>query len=270
MRPPRFSQRSLNPILRRIRQLWLRVVSKRFVHRHQVPRGRIGSQTFKRIRFGDAWTAQQTANALDRFDGSGVLPRLHARFDDELLVEYVEGRQLARIGREAADALARFYARIHEGGTYLAVTADTRIIEDVRRDLDFLRNTEVIDVACAEQVAETLASLAPPRVLLGWDYTDAVPKNFVWREDGTLVGIDVEALRSDGLVGIGIAKSLSRGDDSYRADFLEAFGKVSRLDLEPQLPLAELCFQVRSLKRRLLKGSPLDPAGLARFRSRSD
>jgi hypothetical protein len=235
-----------------------------------VQRIRIGSRRYKRIRFGDAWTALQTANALDHFDGSGVLPRLHVRFDDELLVEYVEGRQLVRIDREAAEALARFYARIHEGGTRLAVVADTRIVEDVLRDLEFLRDAEVIDAACEEQVAETLALLAPPRVLLGWDYTDAVAKNFVWREDGTLVGIDVEALRSDGLVGIGIAKSLARGDDSYRADFLDAFAKVSRLDLEPQLPLAELCFQVRSLKRRLLKGSRLDPAALGRFRAGSD
>ena len=142
----------------------------------------------------------------------------------------------------------------------------------IRRDARFevMRDAGVIDAVCEEQVAETLTSLAPPQVLLGWDYTDAVAKNFVWREDGTLVGIDVEALRSDELVGIGIAKSLSRGDASYRADFLDAFAKVSRLDLEPQLPLAELCFQARSLKDRLLKGSRLDPASLERFRGGSD
>lgn len=270
MRPPGFSQTSLNPVLRRVRQLWLRLVARRFVHRHQVSRLRIGDRTFKRIRFGDAGTARQTASALDHFDGSGVLPRLQALFDDELLVEYVEGRPLERIDREAAEPLARFYARVHSTGARLTPTAETRILEHTLRDLDFLRDAGVIDSACSDEVAATLASLAPAQVLIGWDYTDAVAKNFVWREDGSLVGIDVEALRSDGLIGIGIAKSLSRGDDAYRTAFLEAFSKVSDLDLGPQLRLAELCFQVRSLVRRLLKGSGLDPSGLAPFRSQSD
>ncbi len=264
-RPPRFEQRSLNPLLRRLRQQILRRVGKRFVHAHRVSLVRIGTRRFKRIRFGDAWLASRAATGLEHFSGSGVVPELEARFDEELLVEFVEGERLTRFDPSAAEPLASFYARVHVGGTRREATAATGLVARAGRDLAFLRDVEVVDARQATGLEAALTRLAPAEVLLGWDYTDAVPKNFVRREDGRLVGIDVEALQPDGLVGIGIAKSLARGDASYRRAFLDAFRKQSEIDIERDLPFVELCFQLRWLKNRCLKGSRLDPSGLEPF-----
>lgn len=256
--PPPFEQRSLNPLGRRLRQLWLRRVSKRFVHGHRVARVRIGERQFKRIRFGDAWLAERTAGALQHFAGSGAVPELVASFDEELLVEFVEGDRLRGFEPDLAQDLASFYARIHAGGAREVSLAESGAADQADRDLDFLASTGVLAADRVDEVEKALQRMAPPRVYLGWDYTDAVPKNFV-RAGDRLVGIDVEALQAGGLVGIGIAKLLARSGEDFRRCFLEAFGLASPLDLAPSLPFVELCFRLRWLKNRCLKGSRLDP-----------
>jgi hypothetical protein len=269
VRPPRFDERSLDPRLRGLRQRLLRRLSRRFVHRHRVSRVRVGVRDFKRIRFGDAFLADRAASALEHFAGSGIVPALEARFDDELLVEFVAGERLARLDIGAAPSLARFYARVHAGGSRLVPVTEARASEHAHRDLSFLRDVAVVDAACARDLGEAIERLAPERVRIGWDYTDAVPKNFVRRADGTLVGVDVGALCPDALVGTGIAKSFARGDAAYRSAFLEAFAASSDLDLDPSLPFVELCFHLAWLKNRCLKGSRLEPSRLARFRPQS-
>jgi hypothetical protein len=273
-RPPRFAQRPLNPAGRRLRQAVLRWLEKRFVHEHRVHRIQIGSGTFKRVTFGDAGSAEQAARALQHFEHSGVLPRLYARFDAELLVEYVEGERLARIETGQADALARFYAAILDGGSRLVPLEHSGTRESFARDLALLHESGTIDASLRDRALRAFERLAPSRVRVGWDYTDGVAKNFVWRPDGSLVGVDVEAIQPSALVGTGIAKSLSRGDRELRTRFLEAFSPYSHrthasegatLDLEKELPFVELCCEARWLRDRLLKGSSLDPARLERF-----
>jgi len=264
-RPPRFEQRSLNPASRGLRQLAQRLFGKRFVHRHRVHRVRIGDATFKRIRFGDVARAEQAERALEHFEGSAALPRLYARFDDELLVEFVDGERLARIDGACADALARFHAAVHRGGHRLVPAAQSGVLERVERDLALLQRTGVIETGAAGALRAARDRLAPSALRVGWDYTDGVAKNFVWRDDTTLVGIDVESLAADALVGTGIAKSLSRGDRELRPRLLEAYTRASGADLEKELPFVELCGELRWLVNRLLKGSRIEPGRLERF-----
>lgn len=264
-RPPRFEQRSLDSSLGRLRRAALRWVARRFVHRHRVSRLRIGDGSFKRIRFGDAWTAARAADALEHFRDAQEVPSLWARFDAELLVEFVPGEPLSSLGEESAEPLARFFARIHRGGSRLLPIGESGAIARAERDLAFLGEVGILDATRGARVAGAIDRLAPPEVHVGWDYTDAVAKNFVRRPDGSLVGIDVEALRPDALVGTGIAKSLARADDPHRARFLQAFETLSNLDLAPTLPFVELCFHLAWLRNRCLKGSRLDPAALERF-----
>lgn len=263
-RPPGFESSSLNPLGRRLRQLALRL-GGRFVHRHRVERLRIGDATFKRVRFGDSGRAEVAARALAIFEGTGAVPRLYERFDDELLVEFVEGERLARIDPAGADALARFYATIHAPDRRTVATAESGVPERLARDLDFLVVTGVIDTTHGGALRDAAERLAPTELTLGWDYTDGVAKNFVWRDDATLVGVDVEALQPDALIGIGLAKVLARGDAETRARLIETFDRESGLDLEKALPFVELCGEVRWLKRRVLKGSAIEPDRLERF-----
>ena len=265
-RSPPFAQRSLESLSRRLRRAALRWVSKRFVHRHRVSRLRIGGRTFKRIDFGDAFTAERVARALEHFSGAPEIPELWAHFDAELLVEFVPGDPLARLGVEDADALARFYARIHRGGSRLVAIGESGQIARAERDLAFLQEVGVVDRSAASDLGAALAALAPDAVHIGWDYTDAVAKNFVRRADGSLAGIDVEALREDALVGTGVAKCLVNADGPHRERLLAALASRSDLDLAPTLPFVELCFSLAWLRNRCLKGSSLEPRILERFR----
>lgn len=261
--PPRLSQRSLDPPLRRLRLWLLGRFGHRFVHAHRVSRVRIGGRSFKRIRFGDAWLAERAARGLEHFAGSGQVPELEARFDEQLLVEFVEGVPLARFDAGVADELARFHARIHAGGTRREPA--TAVVARAERDLAFLVDAGVLPTPRARELSATLARLAPSLAWFGWDYSDAVPKNFVRGADGRLVAVDVEALRPDALVGTGIAKSFARCDDGFRQAFLAALPDHTSLDLAPDLPFVELCFQLGWLKNRCLKGSRLPLTGLERF-----
>lgn len=269
-RPPRFRQRSLRPLGQRVRRLLLRRLGHRFVHRHRVLRLRIGGRSFKRIRFGDAWLASRAAAGLEHFRGAGVLPELEARFDDELLVEFVEGRPLARFDAGVAEPMAAFFARIHEGGASRSSPAASGDLARARRDLAFLHDVGVLGTGDRESLGRALERLAPPELWVGWDYTDAVPKNLVQRPDGSLAGVDVECLIPEGLVGIGIAKSLARGDAGYRDRFWPAFQRLCSLDLAAAFPFVELCFQLRWLKNRCLKGSRIDASGLLRYGRSAD
>jgi hypothetical protein len=241
-------------------------VGRRFVHGHRVARVEIGGHPFKRIRFGDAWLAERTATALEHFAGSGVLPELEARFDEQLLVEFIEGRPLTELAAADAQAMAEFHARIHRGGTRLVPLAASGVLDRAVRDLRFLCEVGVVDPALGERLGERLDATSPPDVQLGWDYTDTVPKNFVRRPDGRLAAIDVEALKPEALVGTGLAKSLARGRPDYRPALLEALARAPAsspaASLLEALPFVELCFQLGWLKNRCLKGSRLDLAQL--------
>jgi len=269
-RIPRFRERGLNPALRRLRQLSLRFVKNRFVHRHRVRRVRLGSRDYKRIRFGDAWTAAAVAEHLERFESSGLFPAVEARFDDELLLEFVDGARLDAFDATTVDPMARFYAALYRPAEQEGAKRrleDTRFARDALRDLRFLRDVGVVEAGRLPALERALAALAPAQVYVGFDYTDAVPKNFVRRTDGLLVGVDAGALQAGALVGTGVAKSLARGDASYQAGFLDAFATHSDLPLAPAMPFVELCFRAAWLKRLYLKGSArrLEPDALERF-----
>lgn len=265
-RPPRFRQRSLHPVGQRLRRTLLQRMLGRFVHRHRVSRLRIGKRSFKRIRFGDAWLARRAAAGLEHFREAGILPELEALFDAELLVEFVEGEPPARFDAALAEPMAAFFARIHAGGARPTTATARAALRRARRDLAFLHDVGIVDAGDRVDLERALERLAPAKLLVGWDYTDAVPRNFIRRADGSLVGVDVEALQPESVVGIGIAKSLARGDEGYRSGFWPAFARRSPLDLEASFPFVELCFQLRWLKNRCLKGSRIDTSGLLRLR----
>lgn len=267
---PRFRETSLYPPLRGVRQLLLRLFSNRFVPRNRVRRIRLGTRDYKRVRLGDVWTANRVADGLRLFESTGSFPRLEAQFEDELLIEFVPGTHLAGFDAAAGPAVAAFFANLYRPTLQADARrplAETRFAGEARRDLRFLHDVGIVDAERRRALECALDALSPAEVYVGWDYTDSIPKNFVTRLDGTLVGIDAEALHPDVLLGTGIAKSLARGDADYRTSFFAAFAAESTLSLEPSLPFAELCFHLGWQKRLYLKGSKkrLEPEVLERF-----
>lgn len=233
----------------------------------------LGGHRFKRIQFGDSGQAARIARALEYFAERDVLPAVEARFDSELLLEWIEGDRLDGFDASHSSELARFYAVLYDTtdpGNRAVPTHETAIVARTARDLRFLRDVGVIDDACATELLAATQSLAPAELWIGHDYTDAVPKNFIRHANGRIYGIDAEALVDDGLIGIGVAKSLDRGGPAFREGFLAEFQKLSELPLVSLLPFVELVFQIRWQKNLFLKGSAgrMEPERLERFRTR--
>jgi hypothetical protein len=95
----------------------------------------------------------------------------------------------------------------------------------------------------------------PRQLLVGFDYTDPVLKNFVLPEDGNpLCAIDVESLVQARPLGAGIAKASVFWLTPERREQLLAPLETELPALRAQLPFVELCFLARWTKTKLLTG----------------
>ena len=68
----------------------------------------------------------------------------------------------------------------------------------------------LIDENTAQQVDQYAHQVAPPVVAQGFDYVDAIKKNFVVSK-GRAIGIDIEALLAEQYLGMGLVKAEYRG-----------------------------------------------------------
>jgi hypothetical protein len=90
-------------------------------------------------------------------------------------------------------------------------------------------------------------------------------------ENGKLVGIDVDALHPERLLGIGLAKALLHLPEPLHGVLFEEMRRASTLDLEEAMPFVRLAFAASWTKLLYLKGRArlvdpdlLDPERFAR------
>jgi hypothetical protein len=254
-RIPRFRQRSLHPLRRRL-GVWLRRrLLGRFVPRKQVRLIQIGGARFKRVTLPDAWSAAQMARGLERFRSHRIFPELIALSANELLLEYVEGSALADPLDEAGcDRLAEFFAVLYAHDRHAVETRAAGFDAALQRDLAFLGRVGVLDASALSDLARAGAALAPAQVWVGHDYLDPIARNFVVAADGRLVAIDADELTPNQLLGSGVAKAVLRTPGASRTRLLAGIRRHAGLDLAPVLPFAELAFLAEWTRRALLKG----------------
>lgn len=254
---PRFRQRPLTSLGRRLSVPFRRILQNRFVPFSRVRLVRLRGHPYKRISLPDSWRAERAARNLERFERFGIFPRLVAEVEHELLVEYVEGRTLPeRVDARVAQRLARFFATLYGVEARREKTEETRFPGALERDLRFLHDAGVIDAERHAELGRLAERIAPSQVWMGWEYVDSLPKNFVATPDGRLVAIDVDALRADQLLGIGAAKTVVRFARPHRKVFFETLAKECPLPLDDSADYAELCFLADWIKLRFLKGRP--------------
>lgn len=106
------------------------------------------------------------------------------------------------------------------------------------------------------------ASFEPATLLLGFDFIDPVPKNFVVRND-RLVGVDAEALRTETLLGTGPAKALLRWLRIPADELVMRLRTAGSPDLTSQFAYANLCFRCSYARQKYLqRKSHLAPASI--------
>ncbi|MFN2377158.1 MAG: hypothetical protein ABR538_11515 [Candidatus Binatia bacterium] len=214
----------------------------------------LNGHRFKRVILGDAYQASEIERCLEQYGPSSHFPPLVARYENEIWAEYVGG-PLVRPGDPGlVEAVADFYATLYSRSPRRMATADLGLERSVLQDLRFLVQLGVLDPSSRDALESAARRLDPGEVWVGYDYLDPVLKNFVWRGDGGgLCAVDVESLRDNQLLGIGVAKSIIKWGNGEQKVFFDRLEPVLP-GLAAYFPFVELCFITRATKRAMLEG----------------
>jgi len=249
----RRSQQSLHGVWRRVRKLIRQLSRPQFAKAHDVHVVQIGSRRYKRIRFGDAAEAIQIENNLDALSVFGCFPRLVHREGDELWVDFIEGQPLDVRHPSDAKAVIDFYANLYSVQPELRPVSLSGLDRRFECNLDFLAGVGLLSSGTVSSLLDHAACVRPDKAWFGFEYIDPVDNNFLVGERA-LHAIDVEALRSGRLLGIGIAKARMLWLRIDRAELLEALRVVGAPDISGQFSYANLCFLAEYGKQKYLQG----------------
>jgi hypothetical protein len=264
----RYRQHRLEWWRQRARRLLRRIFTRSYVKRQRVYRVELGAATLKRLVVADSRRAEVLATNLRSFAHSPAVPGLVSRFENEVWVEFLEGRALEADDPHVPAALARMFATLSAEKPRQCDARELGLDREVRGDLRLLERAGVLAPARCDQLVELAEESLPEMVWIGHDYSDPRPQNFLWDERGELCVIDVESIVRDRLIGRGAAKALVRWLAPRRAEFLRELAKQPGPNFLPYMGFVELQFlaswQKRSLlqrKLRLVDGALFDRFG---------
>jgi hypothetical protein len=237
-------RRAYFTLLPRFRAVFSKRQSVRFV--------RINGRRYKRVVFGDSYEAVALERALLQAPAGARFPKLIHRHENEVLLDFVEGRPFDGGRTDDRGSMARFLGALY--ATQRSRSRGDTLARQLEIDLGFLVDAGLVGDRLRERLAKRAAAVRPAEVEFGLDYVDPVEKNFVIAE-AELYAIDVESLRLDVPIGTGVAKAaihwLARTElAAFLADVEGHSGDVFR----DQYPFVELCFRVGWTKRKLLQG----------------
>lgn len=227
----------------------------------------LNGRRYKRLILGDAWQAARIERELDSFEPGQCFPPLVLRHENELLLDYVEGRPFNASDPSDRERLARFYAALYRRDPRRVAAQGLPLAGRLERDLRFLVDVGILAPSDLPALQSRAGHLQPEHLWVGFDYVDPVEKNFVCTESG-LAAVDVESLVSDEALGAGIAKARIHWlDDALVESFLETMAAAGAPDVSAQLPYVELCFLAGWTKRKYLQGKHrfVQPSRLKRF-----
>lgn len=245
-------QKNAHSIPRRAYFAGLRRVAGVFSKRQSVHFVTINGKRYKRVVLGDSFEAVQLEQALRHAPAEARFPTLIHRHENELLLDFVEGRPFDPAKVTDREALVGFFATLY--ATSSRSTAPDTLSRALATDLEFLEDAGLIDAALRKALARHGEKTRPAEIRYGLDYVDPVAKNFVMSDD-RIFAIDVESLRQDAALGTGIAKAAVHWlADEDLPGFVEQVESAGELTLKGQMPFVELCFRVGWTKRKLLQG----------------
>jgi len=269
----RIKQRSATSWLRRLRYRLSRLAGARLQKSQRIYVVEINGHRFKRTIQPDSYTAECIERSLEAFAESDRLPGVAIQYERELWVEFIDGERLKSADGEVVRAVAELFSILHRNNPRLVATDETRFGTRLRRSLRFLHRVGVLNADVYADLREAAQRLQPTSVWVGYEYTDAILKNFiVAADDGRTCAIDVESLAADELIGMGYAKASQFWLGEYKAEFLEHLSGHGGPDFRPYLPFVELYFLSQWMQRAFIeqKWRFVDASRFEPFRGPSD
>ena len=262
-----FRERPLHAWPRRLRAAALARFSNRPPRTQRVSVVTVGGARCKRIVFADSHHAAIIAARLRFFAAEAIYPGVILERERELWVEYIEGERVRDVDDRLVEAMSGVLAKLAKRAPRLVPLRETPWLQDLERDLRFLREVGVIDEKLSTSLSEQASQLAPRSVWVGHDCTDAILKNFVWTPEGRLRAVDVESLGADQLIGVGAAKASLRWLGGSRDDLLDGMKAAGAPDFGAYFDFVELAFRAFWQKSSVLekKHRFVDPGVFAPF-----
>jgi hypothetical protein len=222
------------------------------VKTHEVHFVRVDGTLLKRIRFETEDEAVGVESSLLSLGQSAHVPAIVRRDGRELWLEYIDGPPLDPRKHDGLPLLLGFYSSLYAGAGRSCSVDASPYPARLKDDLLWLESSGMLPASATASLARRAAAVEPRQVLLGVDFIDPVPKNFVIRGE-RLFGIDVEALKPDTLLGTGPAKALLRWLDSTSDEMTSRLHLGGSPDLAAQFDYAELCFRCSYARQKVLQ-----------------
>lgn len=240
-----------NPLWKRLQRRWRVRRGFEDAKTHQVDWVWSDGARYKRVRFDQAQKAQEVVVALQALQETACFPSLIRHHGSEIWVAYVQ-KDLRVSG--FAEPIARFFTTLYN--TQLDhptnVLPGATVLAALIRHLHTLTQHALIDNETAQKIDQYAHQIAPPVVVQGFDYVDAVKKNFIVSK-GRAIGIDIEALLPNQCLGIGLAKAEYRGLIDPKRLWVNSLHDERFV---AQYPLVRLLFLLSYFDQKLAQGKP--------------
>lgn len=212
-----------------------------------------GRAPYKRVRFDSLeWASEVHAN-LQAFEASPHLPTaidLEAR---DVFSDFIKGRRPTVIDAAMLEKLADFYAAVYAKDPILKPFSESTFAVEWERCLKNLVDLRVLDELTAEKLSAHARQLAPELVWVGYDYTDPITPNLVVSDElGCICAIDIKNLRSNRLIGCGVARAQTRWLKKDKTQqFLTALVHAGAPDVRPYFEYIKLFERVQRVSAKM-------------------
>jgi hypothetical protein len=255
-----YRKRRLEPWMQHLRRIE-RALRGGHVKRQRVYRVTIEGRDLKQIVFPEAAQAERTAALLDALADTGLLPRRIARYQNELWVEFIAGRDLDPRAPAPAAELGALFAALYTRAPR-PLEQPERLRAEVGQQLALLRDIGVLDAGTLQALEARRLADPLPRLWRGYDYLDARAGNFLRDASGRLRIVDLESVAADEPLGTGAARAWLRWPGLSREALCAEIARAGGPDLGPAAAFLELRFAAAWTLRSLLMRKPklVEPA----------
>lgn len=239
--------RPANPWWKRVQRQWRQWRGFEQTKTHQVDWVIKAGQKAKRVTFQTKREADIVTHALETLAPLGCFPKLIAHQDQCVWVSFVPAQPTSD---DPSDLISAFFQKLygHQVGKVVDEVSSDTVLEAFESNLDTLRASRYFNEDFLNQLALHCHRSRPETVCVGFDYVDAIPKNFVMSQ-GQAIGIDIDAIEANVLLGKGLAKA------EYRS-LMNASAHLAAFDtrLVKQYPFVRLCFAAEYFCQKLAQG----------------
>lgn len=213
----------------------------------------IGDQQYKRLKFKDTYTSENTNRILEKLHKHRFFPKVLIQHENELWLEYIEGVLLSTVNDAICEELADLYYTLHV--TSPKQTSSERFVDQIEVNLNFLYKMEIISHKEHQKLRELLSKNTPEKVWTGLDYVDAIQSNFLTNKSiDTLYAIDVDSIRDDSLLGTGLIKANTIWlDDIHLKKIITSLKAKNSPDFFLYILFIQLHFRSKWLKSLFLR-----------------